>query len=316
MAATRLTDVFVPEVFTPNAIERTSEKTAFIQSGIMQPFPIDIGMGKTIDLPFYQDLSGSDNVLDDTSDITLNNISSSQDTAAVLVREKAWGSTDLAASLGMDKPLNAILELVSGYWARRRQTTAIQTLQGAMGTFADNTSDISALSGSASDADGSAFVDATAKLGDHSDAITDIAMHSATEASLRKKDLIQDIRDSEGRFVMRTFQGRQVHIDDGLPETSGVYTTYLFAPGALGFVEEQMEFANEVDRFSLKNGGTEGLITRRKEVIHPRGVRWTPASGVPSGATPTNAELADSGNWTRVWEPQNIRIVEWKHTVA
>lgn len=316
MAATRLSDIFVPAPFTAEAIERTTEKTAFIQSGIMQPFQLDIGAGKTIDLPFFQDLSGSDNVLSDTSDITLNKIDSSQDTAAVLIREASWGSTDLAASLGQRKPLNAILELVSSYWSRRRQQIALNAVAGAMGAFADNTSDISALSGASSDADGAAFVDATAKMGDHSDAITDVAMHSATEASLRKKDLIDDIRDSEGNFVTRTFQGRQVHIDDGLPVSSTVYTTYLFAPGALGFAEEQMEFANEMDRFSLKNGGTEALVTRRKEVIHPRGVRWTPGSGVPSSATPSNAELANSSNWTRVWEPQNIRIVKWVHTVA
>lgn len=316
MAATRLSDIFVPQPFTAEVIERTSEKTAFIQSGVMQPFDVPIGAGKTIDLPFFQDLSGADNVLSDTTDITLNKIDSSQDTAAVLIRERSWGSTDLAAALGQRKPLDAILELVSNYWARRRQATAIQAVNGALGSFVENTSDISALSGVASDADGAAFVDATAKLGDHSDAVTDIAVHSSVEASLRKKDLIDFIRDSDGNFVTRTFQGRQVHIDDGMPNSSGNFTSYLFAPGALGFAEEEMEFANEMERFALKDGGSEAIITRRKEVIHPRGVRWTPGSGVPAGATPTNAELADSANWTRVWEPQNIRIVRWITTVA
>lgn len=316
MAGTRLSDIFVPEPFTAESIEITNEKTAFIQSGVMQPFELDIGAGKTVDLPFFQDLDGADNVLSDTSDITLNKIDSSQDTAAVLIRERSWGSSDLAAALGQRKPLDAILQRVTDYWSRRRQATALKAVEGAMGAFADNTSDISALSGAASDADGSSFVDATSKLGDHSDAVTDVAMHSATEAALRKKDLIDFIPDSEGKMRIRTFQGREVHIDDGLPVSSTVYTTYLFAPGVLGFAEEQMEFANEMDRFSLKDGGSEAIITRRKEVIHPRGVRWTPGSGVPSAATPSNAELADSNNWTRVWEPQSIRMVKWVHTNA
>lgn len=318
MAATKLADIIVPEVFNPNVIERTSEKIALLQSGVIQPITdIMIGEGETINLPFYQDLSGADNVWNDTSDITLNNINMARDTAVVLTREKAFASTDLARALGQDDPMDAISELVSGYWARRYQSALMSTLGGAMAAVgASNTLDISALSGAASNIDGEAFVDATQKLGDHSDALTDVVMHSATEASLRKQDLIDFIPDSEGKMTIRTFQGRRVHIDDGMPVTSGVYSTYLFAQGAVGLVEEEVENANEPYRHAEKNGGTDALYTRRKFVMHPRGVRWTPGSGVPTSATPSNAELGASGNWSRVYEPQNIRVVRFLHTVA
>jgi hypothetical protein len=42
-------------------------------------------------------------------------------------------------------------------------------------------------------------------------------MHSATEAALRKLDLIDFIPDSEGKAMLRTFQGRRVVVDDNVP---------------------------------------------------------------------------------------------------
>lgn len=317
MAETKLADVIVPEVFNPYVIERTAEKTALIQSGVIQPVSdIQIGKGTTINLPFFQDLDGADEVWDDANDITLNNIGTAQDTAAVLTREKAFGSTDLARALIGEDPMAAIGDLVGGYWARRNQTTLINTLNGAMASFADNTHDISALGGGADTIDGEAFVDATQKLGDRGDALTDIVMHSATEASLRVLNLIDFIPDSEGKLTIRTFQGRTVHVDDNSPVASSVYTTYLFGQGAVGFVDEMVPNANEPYRHPEKSGGTDALYTRRKMVMHPRGVRWTPGGGVPASATPSNAELADSDNWTRVWEAKNIRIVRFVHTLS
>lgn len=319
MAATKLTDIIVPEVFTPNNIERTSERSRFIQSGIItEDNSIPIGRGTEIQLPFYQDLSGADNVWDDTTDISLNKIGMAQDTAVVLTREKAFASSDLAASLGDDDPMNAINDLVANYWARRNQKTLIKILEGAMGAsnMTENVLDISTLSGGASNFDGAAFVDAAAKLGDHQDQLAAIAVHSAVYADMKKNDLIDFVEDSTQNQRIATYMGHEVIVDDGLPVTSGVYTSYLFARGAVTMVNEPPENADEPYRHPDKNGGTDALYTRRKMVMHPRGIRWQPQSGVPSSATPSNSELADSNNWTRVFEPENIRIVQFKHTVA
>src|SRR5260370_12418775 len=84
---------------------------------------------------------------------------------------------------------------------------------------------------------GATFVDACAKLGDRADRLTAVAMHSATEAALRKLDLIDFIPDSEGKAMLRTFQGRGVVGDDNLPTRAGTtdgpgYTTFLLGPRA------------------------------------------------------------------------------------
>ncbi|NBB81647.1 MAG: methyltransferase [Verrucomicrobia bacterium] len=318
MTETRLSDIIVPEVFNPNVIEQTAEKIRFLQSGIVTPVgDISIGSGTTIQIPFYQDLSGADSVWDDTNDITLNNISMAKSTAVVLTREQAWAATDLARELGQQiDPMGAIVSRVSDYWARRYEAALLSSVNGAMASFSDNTLDISGLSGTDSHIDGEAFVDATQKLGDSGRDLTDMAVHSAVEANLRKQDLIDFIPDSEGKLTIEAFQGRRLHVDDSMPEDSGVYTTYLFGQGAVGLVDEMVPNANETYRHPEKSGGTDALYTRRKFLMHPHGISWDPASGVPSSSTPSNSELADSGNWTRKYEPKNIKIVRFLHTVS
>ena len=171
---------------------------------------------------------------------------------------------------------------------------------------------------------GATFVDATVKLGDRGDRLTAIAMHSATEAALRKLDLIDFIPDSEGKAQIKSFQGRRVVVDDTLPTRAGttdgvVYTSYLFGPGAFGKGAAALESA------PLQGGhGSEGvelarvpldsdtvLINRRRYILHPRGVKFTSAS--VAADSPTNAELENGANWTRVFENKNVRIVAVDH---
>lgn len=149
-------------------------------------------------------------------------------------------------------------------------------------------------------------------------------MHSATEAALRKLDLIDFLPDSEGKPMLRTFQGRRVVVDDNLPTRAGstdgtVYTTYLFGQGAFA------KGVAPLDGEPLQGGhGTEGvelarvpldsdtvLINRRRYILHPRGVKFTSAS--VAGDSPTNAELETAANWVRVWENKNVRLVAITH---
>jgi hypothetical protein len=171
---------------------------------------------------------------------------------------------------------------------------------------------------------GSTFVDATVKLGDRGDRLTAVAMHSATEAALRKLDLIDFIPDSEGKAQIRSFQGRRVVVDDTLPVRAGttsgyVYTTYLFGPGA--FAKGVSPLDSEPVQGGIGTAGVELaraaldsdsiLINRRRYILHPRGVKFTSAS--VAGDSPTNAELENQANWVRVFEAKNVRIVAIDH---
>jgi len=164
--------------------------------------------------------------------------------------------------------------------------------------------------------DSSAFVDANQLLGDSKEKLVAMAVHSATESLMAKNDDIDYIKDSEGQLLYKEYQGKRVIVDDGMPVSAGVYTTYLFGAGAIGFSEGSPKVPLETPREALTNGGEEYLISRRHFVMHPRGIKWDPTSGVPAKDTPSDAELAASANWTQAYEQKNIRIVQFKHRIA
>jgi len=309
----------IPEIFLPYMIQRTSEKSEFGASGVIQAMPelqIPANGGDLVTMPFWQDLAGASQLLDTGTDLSVSKFTSSVDKAVLHGRALVYGATDLAAALAGSDPIMALADLYAAKWAREWQTILIQILNGAMAVVTDNLLDISGLSGTAALFDGSSFVDANQKMGDCKDKLVAVAMHSATEALIAKTDQIDTIKDSDGKTLYKEYQGKRVIIDDGMPVANGVYTTYLFGLGAVGYAEGSPKVPLETAREPLLNGGEEYLISRRHFVLHPRGIKWDPASGVPAKDVPSNVEVADSGNWTQAYESQNIRIVQFKHRVA
>ena len=320
MAKTVIADVIVPEVFNPYVIERTAELSAFYQSGIIARNPeldrLASSGGKLLNMPFWEDLSGDDEVLSDQTALTVGKITADQDVAALLTRGRAWSVNDLAKALSGDDPMAAIGDLVADYWARRFQAILIKTLDGVFGNTATqmdtNKHDISSETGDAAVIDAKTAVDAIYKLGDNADKLTGFAMHSATVAKLTKDDLIETIPPSEGKPAVRMFLGKPVIVDDSLPVSDGVYTTYIFGAGAFGWGEGGAPVPVETARDAL--AGDDILIHRRHFILHPRGVAFQ--NKQVSGPTPSNTELATYQNWIRVYESKNVRIVQFKHKLT
>jgi hypothetical protein len=319
---TIISDVIVPEVFNPYVIERTAELSAFYQSGIIARNPeldrLASSGGKLVNMPFWEDLSGADEVLSDQTALTVGKITAGQDVAALLARGRAWSVNDLAKALSGDDPMAAIGDLVAAYWARRFQAILIKTLDGIFGhddtEMKTNRHDISG-SPTAEDDDvisAKTAVDAIYKLGDNADKLTGFAMHSATVAKLAKDDLIEYIKPSEGAAEVPYFLGKRVVVDDGLPVSSGVYTTYIFGAGAFGWGEGGAPVPTETARDALS--GDDILVNRRHFILHPRGVAFR--GNQVSGPTPSNDELANYRNWERVYESKNVRIVQFKHRLV
>jgi len=319
---TIISDVIVPVVFNPYVIQRTAELSAFYWSGIIARTPaldaLASSGGKLVNMPFWEDLTGDDEVLSDSTALTVGKIGSDKDVAALLARGRAWSVNDLAKALSGDDPMAAIGDLVAAYWARRFQAILIKTLDGIFGNNATlmntNQHDISGTSAK-KDADvisAATAVDAIYKLGDNADKLTGFAMHSATVAKLIKDDLIETIPPSEGKSEIRMFLGKPVIVDDSLPVSEGVYTTYIFGAGAFGWGEGGAPVPVETARDAL--AGDDILVHRRHFILHPRGVAFQNAS--VSGATPSNTELATYQNWKRVYESKNVRIVQFKHKLT
>jgi hypothetical protein len=315
MAATNFAAMVEPSLFNDYIIERTAAVSRFRSSGIVATMSDVLGDklgGRTVDMPFFQDLSGDDDVLDDTQNLAINSITTSQDVACKLLRAKVFGATDLSADLSGADPIQAIVNLFASYWDRMEQKTLINVLKGAMGaaSMTANVSDISGAANAAANFDPEAFVDAVAKLGDRQDDLAGVAVHGDTYTLMKKLDLIDFVQPSNGEKAIPTYMGHYLIVDDNLPKASDVYTTYLFGRGAIAFAERAPKVPVETGRDPLTNGGQDYIVNRRQFVLHPRGIKWI---GTPSGPTPSNAELATTTNWTRVYEPKNIKIVAFKH---
>lgn len=311
--ATKITDVIVPDVFNPYVVERTSELSEIEKCGIIgrdQQFDkLASAGGKLINMPFWTDLTGDDEVLSDSTALSVDKIDASQDISVLLLRGKAWGVNDLAKALSGDDPMGMIGDLVAAYWARRRQATLFSLLKGvfAAASMANAVHDISAVDG-ADTFTGATFLDACQLLGDAAKGLTAVAMHSQTHTSLRKLNLLDTVKDSENNEIT-SYMGRRVIIDDGCPVAAGTYTTYLFGAGAIALGNGAAPTPTEMDRDSLL--GEDYLINRQHFMLHPRGVKFTSAAVV--GAAPTNAELETAANWLRVYEQKNIRLVKFLH---
>lgn len=309
---TVVADVIVPVVFNKYVIDRTAELSALYQSGIIARNPeldrLAEAGGRLINMPYWEDLTGADEVLSDVGALGVDNITSGQDVAALLARGKAWTVNDLAKALSGDDPMRAIGDLVAAFWARRWQATLINILTGVFGAASMATNVYNAPAGISADE----TINALQLLGDAKDRLTGFAMHSAVEARLAQLDLIDFIPDSEGRPAVRTYLQKPVIVDDGCPVAAGTYTTYIFGAGAIGWGEGAAPVPTETDRDSLASDDI--LINRRHFLLHPRGVRWLDA--VVAGQTPSNAELANAANWQRVYEAKNVRLVQFNHTIA
>lgn len=317
-------NVLIPDVWVPYMIEATKEKSALFRSGIISTDPrIDRalnGGGDTINMPFFNDLDGADEIRGKDSVLSVDEITTDKDVARLHGRGKAWGVDDLEAELSGANPMEAIGDRVADYWARRMQDVLIASLTGV---FADNinndgadlvndVADEDVDTNGAVELDGGVILDSKQKLGDAKNDLTAITMHSQTHTNLQKKQLVEYYPESDIDIGFGTFLGMTIIVDDGVPveagSTSGQkYTSYMFGRGAVGYGEGNVKNPIEDARDALADQDV--LINRRNYIMHPRGIKWT-NEGTIADLFPTNDELEDPTHWDRVYPQKNIRMVK------
>lgn len=341
---TKLVDVVVPEVFTPYVQQLTEQKSRLVQSGVLARDPaIDAmlaGGGLTFNTPSFKDLDNDEENVssdDDADNAAPKKIGTGTEISVRLSRNNSWSSMDLAAALAGADPMSAIANRVAAYWTRRLQAAFVATIQGV---FADNAAaptgtehvqnDLTVnISGGAyvagvTDFSAEAFLDAAVTMGDSMEDLTMVMVHSIVYNRMQKNNLIDFIPDSEGRAVIPTFLGRQVIVDDSLPNpagsaangsqtAAGIFHTWLFGAAATRLGVGTPKVPTEVDRKPAagKGGGQDVLHNRVEWTIHPVGHAFAvaaPASGGPSNAA-TAGNLAHADSWRRVYaERKQIKI--------
>lgn len=309
MPATKFSDLIVPEIFTKYLIQETTRTNAFLNSGIATSDPsvtITEG-GKTVNIPFFHELSANDEVLKEGTDLTVNNITASKDIAAVHARSVAFGAYDLAKLFSGADPIAAMRVQLGNYWSTRMTEVILNTLNGIFGVT--DLATANQLDNSANILTADVMSDAMFLLGDKSSKITALAMHSKVYAKLKKLDLVDTIQPSTVSPAYSTYMTKRIIMDDSIQPVSGtgataVYPVYLFGAGSLAYNENGVLATYEQDRDILAKQDV--FTSTRVFTMHPRGVKWI---GTPEdGETPSNTELATAANWSLVENPKNVAI--------
>lgn len=332
-AITELDDVIVPDIFVPYVQNRTTEKSRLIQSGALQVSErlnaALAGEGTTFTQRFFKDLDRDEentSSASDPTDSTPGGINSGREIQVRLSRNKSWGSADLLDSLIAPDPMMAIGDLVAGYRANRLQRAFVATVKGmfAMNAAAPVTSGDKASTHNQNDMtrniSGSAFADgvtnfnpagviaAAGTMGDSLNELSMMMVHSVVYQRMQLLNLIDYIPDAEGRVNIATYMGREVIVDDSMPNTSGVFETWLVGAGAFQLGVGTAKVPVETDRkpASYQGGGSEILYHRWENIIHPVGHAWV---GTAAEGGPANSSLATAANWARVFpERKQIKI--------
>lgn len=316
MATTRLSDVIVPEQWTPNFLLESPELVALFNSGLVTQDPVLSGLasgeGSKFHIRHLNDLVNNDeNISSDDPAVnsTPDKTTGGQQLAIKLARNKSWSSMDLVAAFHTPDPVATIRSRVAAYWARRFQAATIAVLNGVMADNVANDSGDMVFSAPTAEISGTAILDAKATMGDAANAIDSIIMHSIKYTALQKANLITYLRDGDANVQFPTYLGYRVIVDDGVPvDTSGddpVYTSILFGSGALRLGLGAPKTPAEVERKpSAGNGeGEEIFYSRQHFILHPAGF-----SHVGAAANPTNAQLAAAASWDRVFERKQIPL--------
>ena len=338
MAKLLISDIIIPEVFDDYFLERTATKTNLITSGIVVPDSAIDTLARTggtqISMPFFKDLTGSDQVLKDETALTVASIATGQDVARLLTRGDARSVNDLSGALSGTDPLRVIGSLISDWWLRQEQTTLVSLLTGVFLNNAE-TSDAyhtqnDLINTHASEATAGiklwndaaptvmcpeAIIDGQALLGDSAGNFTAIMMHSKCLTDLIKQELIDTERPSGGASTIYRYLDKEIIVDDQCPRRNGtssgtntVYQSFLFGKGAIGRGEGRAPVPSELERSALDSDTR--LITRRHYILHPRGFQWIEGSIDTPGEAggPANSDLAGAAHWQRVYEKKNTRI--------
>ena len=327
---------FDPEIFYLNwQQEADPTLTALLDSGVVQENAaireLIANGGDAYTIPIYDVLSGTVLNYDGATDITASETTGKGQSGIVYGRMAAWSEKQFVRDYnsGAD-PMRQITSQTAKFWQKERQKILLKILSGVFGVtsnanWSKHSVNITASSGSVgaeNKVGASTAAEAIqAAVGDNSDIFTLAIMHSAVALNLAKLEQLTfrtqtDANGMQRQLRLADWNGLTVIVDDGIPvaSSSGVsganeYTTYLMGRGAIQYAPGTVTEPVETQRDAMAAGGTNYLITRVRETLHPNGFTFTkPSSGYT--ASPTDAQLAAKANWSVVGNPKNIAMAQ------
>ena len=89
--------------------------------------------GQTVNMPFWQDLTATRQLLSDSTTLTVNRVTGATYIARIHNDAQVWSVNDLAELLSGDDPMQEIVNKVAAYWARIDEGLVISSLKGMFG---------------------------------------------------------------------------------------------------------------------------------------------------------------------------------------
>ncbi|MHC8299608.1 phage coat protein [Pseudomonas sp. ZS1P83] len=313
MATTQLADIFVADYYGALAPVNSPEKTAVFESGIITKSPeLDAiaqnGQG-TSEISYWQDLDADEepNISNDNPD-DLGEVGKAEQgsmRARTLYLNKGYGVADLTSELANSEPMQHIRNRFGTYWTRRWQRYLLGAARGVIASNILNDAGDMVVDAGATISAG-AFQDAAFTSGDAADVFAAIGVHSVVMNQMVKQDLIEYLRDSDGKIILATYLGKPVFMDDSLIYGPGRYLSVFFGQGAFGYGEGNPTVPVELERKASggNGGGAEVLWERKTLILQPAGFSWKGSTN--QNLSPTAAQYAAAGNWERVFDRKQV----------
>ena len=316
MSTTRLADLIIPELWTPNFMLEDPILVSFFNSGMVVNDPVlsalAQGEGETFNVRHLNDLANveENSSSDDPDDkSTPQKVTSGGLIARKVMRNQSWSSMDLAAALHDPDPVKLIRSRIAAYWVKRYQAYMTSVL---VGIKADNVAndDGDMVHDAQNVISGDAILEAKATMGDSADELATIAMHSIPYLTLQKQNLITTLRDSDANVEYEKYLNYRVIVNDNLPVTNvggtNVFTSVLFANGVFSWGTGSPKVPTELKRDADAGGGEgqETIFNRQHWIGQPKGFSCT-----TTAFNPNNTELAKAESWTRSYDRKQAPIV-------
>lgn len=310
MGATKLSDVIVPQQLASMARAEITKHLDFLKTGLASKDYKNVHIregGHFAEVPFYNELTGDDELITDSTSLTPEAITTGKDIGVVCHRGKAWGSRDLAAIVSGDDPMKEIARQLGIFWSKKLRTACISVLNGVFdasaGVLKDtHRRDVGVTSGTAVTMNHSDALKAKNMIGDAMDDFDVMVVHSKVytdmlDAQLLKFPYETDPSRARVKTTGKKYLEMDVIVSDDVPVDTSVanyhkYTSYFAKKGAM-YLGMQRELQNETDRDIL--AFEDVLSTQIHFVPHVRLVKWKVTT-----ENPTNAQLADPTNWEKV----------------
>ena len=328
MASTVLADIASNDQFTADVLRESLRKSTFWNTGLITNDTeitrmLGARTGARFEVSYFNDLADvAANISDDTQNAaTPNNITSSTDLGTACFRNQVWGAMDITRAMSTaGDPMVAAASVVGSWWARHLDITSLAVVKGVLADNVANDAsdmvlDISAAGAGNDTITINTLIDAKSTMGDMSDALGAIVMHSGAHAKLQKDGVTDKVYSDSGMFLYESLLGMRIIVSDNVDvPAAGVYTSYLIGSGMIGYGEDVPPNANEVERNALAGvgGGEESLISRKHFALHPYGFNFT---GAPAGPTPTNAEFEAAASWSRNVERKRVPMASLVHLI-